>query len=106
MKKDILTKKNTLYYIKNFYTKQNIYFKLGLNNRKYNFVVKKRHSNELNKFNLNNEHINNKISDLQLFEYKIKNYTYYRNINGLPSRGQRTHTNARTKKKFKLKINS
>jgi hypothetical protein len=38
-----------------------------------------------------------------IFNYKISNFKNYRNTQGLPSRGQRTHTNAKTKKNLKLK---
>ena len=37
------------------------------------------------------------------FSARLKNYRYFRNINGYPCRGRRTHTNAKTKKKNKFK---
>ena len=35
---------------------------------------------------------------------KISSYRGFRHVKGLPSRGQRTHTNAKTSRKFKLKL--
>lgn len=41
----------------------------------------------------------------KVFQSKLKNYKYFRNITGYPSRGQRTHTNGKTKRKiFKKNI--
>lgn len=46
---------------------------------------------------------NLKLFNKDNFNYlnKVKNYRALRHKIGLPSRGQRTHTNANTKKKFK-----
>jgi small subunit ribosomal protein S13 len=35
---------------------------------------------------------------------KISSYRGFRHVKGLPSRGQRTHTNAKTSRKFKVKL--
>jgi small subunit ribosomal protein S13 len=35
---------------------------------------------------------------------KISSYRGFRHVKGLPSRGQRTHTNAKTARKFKIKL--
>jgi small subunit ribosomal protein S13 len=35
---------------------------------------------------------------------KISSYRGFRHVRGLPSRGQRTHTNAKTSRKFKVKL--
>jgi small subunit ribosomal protein S13 len=35
---------------------------------------------------------------------KISCYRGFRHVKGLPSRGQRTHTNAKTSRKFKVKL--
>jgi small subunit ribosomal protein S13 len=43
------------------------------------------------------------IRDALHFKQKIKCYVGIRNSLRYPSRGQRTHTNARTKKKFQFK---
>jgi len=34
----------------------------------------------------------------------ISSYRGFRHVKGLPSRGQRTHTNAKTSRKFKMKL--
>lgn len=41
-----------------------------------------------------------KKNNLNYFS-KVKNYKFFRHKVGLPARGQRTHTNANTKRKFK-----
>lgn len=43
---------------------------------------------------------NNNIKKL----IKISSYRGFRHVKGLPSRGQRTHTNAKTSRKFKVKL--
>ena len=48
---------------------------------------------------LNREKTNN-IKQL----IKISSYRGFRHVRGLPSRGQRTHTNAKTSRKFKMKL--
>jgi small subunit ribosomal protein S13 len=50
--------------------------------------------NKLNRDKLNN------IKKL----IKISSYRGFRHVKGLPSRGQRTHTNAKTSRKFKVKL--
>ena len=49
--------------------------------------------------------ITNELKKLQIFALKnlvdIKSYKGLRRLKGLPVRGQRTHTNARTSKRFK-----
>jgi hypothetical protein len=41
---NIQTNKNVAFYIKNFYKRNSIYFDLGLNNKKLNFLLKKKAS--------------------------------------------------------------
>jgi small subunit ribosomal protein S13 len=60
-------------------------------------VIKKKFKNMLCSKNLR-EYIKKKL----LFLWYIKLYRGVRNMLRLPCRGQRTHTNAKTKKKFKL----
>jgi small subunit ribosomal protein S13 len=50
--------------------------------------------NKLNRDKLNN------IKDL----IKISSYRGFRHVRGLPLRGQRTHTNAKTSRKLKVKL--
>lgn len=54
----------------------------------------------------NEAKITNELKKLQIFALKnlidIKCYRGLRKINGLPVRGQRTHTNAKTAKKYTL----
>jgi len=71
---------------------------LGLNNKLKILTAKKAHKPQIKIFL-------EKKQSLILFEqktnnflFKIKNYKNYRNILGYPIRGQRTHTNAKTKK--------
>ena len=49
--------------------------------------------------------LTNELKKLQIFTLKklvkIKSYTGLRRLKGLPVRGQRTHTNAKTSKRFK-----
>lgn len=74
---------------------------LGLNNRTKILTSKNSHKNfikifyEKKNFLVFQQKTNNFFS-------KIKNYKNFRNTLGYPSRGQRTHTNAKTKK-FLLK---
>ena len=60
-------------------------------------VVKKKFKNILCSKNLR-EYIKKKL----MFLWYIKLYRGIRNMLRLPCRGQRTHTNAKTKKKFKF----
>lgn len=76
---------------------------IGLNNKKTNFPIKNKHVIILEKKIKNNKKIRNEILDFNNYSSKIKNYKYFRNINGYPARGQRTHTNGKTKKKYKFK---
>lgn len=57
---------------------------------RYHFLVNERLKKQLNTYK------NNLV--------EIKSYRGLRNWVGLPVRGQRTHTNAKTKKKFRKKI--
>lgn len=49
--------------------------------------------------------ISSELKNLKVFSFKslieIKSYKGLRKLSGLPSRGQRTHTNAKTAKRFK-----
>jgi small subunit ribosomal protein S13 len=60
-------------------------------------IIKKKFKNILCSKNLR-EYIKKKL----MFLWYIKLYRGIRNMLRLPSRGQRTHTNAKTKKKFKF----
>lgn len=81
-------------------SKKKIFYKIGLNIKKNNFNLTKKNQNYLifKKKKNKNLAITQKTNK---FFYKIKNYKNYRNSLGYPIRGQRTHTNAKTKKKFK-----
>jgi ribosomal protein S13 len=80
-----------------------LYQKLGLNTNKRSFNIKHRHFKLIKQKLLNNQQIKETNISFINFSIKLKNYKCFRNINGYPSRGQRTHTNAKTKKKFKFK---
>ena len=76
---------------------------LGLNPNKKTFCIKQRHTQFLKKMiNLKQRGKEERTVYIN-FGSRIKNYRYFRNISGYPCRGQRTHTNAKTKKKNKLK---
>lgn len=99
-----LKKTNTFteYLIK--YKKQALYLTpLGFNVTKRNTLFKRKHvktlKNRVFKQKLDLEQINL----FNAFNIKLKCYKSHRNLLGYPSRGQRTHTNARTKKKIKFK---
>ena len=83
--------------------KINIFNLLGLNIKKNMFYLKNNHINYFLTRNLKlTKMIENKNKCFD-FVNKIKTYKSYRNIHGYPARGQRTHTNAKTKKKTKIK---
>jgi small subunit ribosomal protein S13 len=89
----------------NFKTVLPLYFKCGLNNRLNNALnFKTKHLSSFNK------KIKNKITGRKLKSQIRKNIDFYKsikNIKGLrhklnyPVRGQRTHTNAKTRKKIR-----
>ncbi len=74
----------------------------GLNIKKYNVLLKTSHKNNIQKLENNNFFLLDKIKKYNSFNNNIKSYKSYRNLNGYPSRGQRTHTNGKTKKKHKF----
>lgn len=83
--------------------KNNISSEIGLNKKKYFFELKLKHMLVLKKvkiLHLNLEELNARSDS---FSLKLKSYKSFRNLLGYPSRGQRTKTNAKTKKKFKNK---
>lgn len=107
----------------NFLKKKSIYYSLqkiyGLNNSQVKFIgrtlgyslnlklsqLTKEQLNQLIKFIENSSFVIN--ADLKKLNYKIfknlidiKSYRGLRRLNNLPVRGQRTHTNAKTSKRF------
>nr|NP_038178.1 ribosomal protein S13 [Synura synuroidea]AAF36944.1 ribosomal protein S13 [Synura synuroidea] len=97
----IYNKKNINYYKIKFVSKKIVFNKLGLNLKKNRFNIKTNHQKNL-QFFLVKLKTSNYTNKTQNFFYKIKNYKNFRNLLGYPIRGQRTHTNAKTKKKFKF----
>lgn len=85
------------------FEKRTLAEKLGLNKIKTSFNIKTKHSNTLQKKLTSYTKIQEEKSMFNAFHTKLKNYKHFRNINGYPSRGQRTHTNAKTKKKNRAK---
>jgi ribosomal protein S13 len=83
--------------------KKKIADQFGLNKNKNSFNIRTKHALILVKKLTTNLKIKEELSKFSSFSSKIKNYKYFRNLNGYPSRGQRTHTNAKTKKKIKFK---
>lgn len=94
------TKRNT----KNFFYNTNLFDKLGLNKQQNNFLIKQKHILVLTNYNALIHQKKQKTIEYLNFSNNIKNYKNFRNILGYPCRGQRTHTNAKTKKRFKIKI--
>ena len=76
---------------------------VGLNPNRRTIVIKQKHSGVLNKKIKQKQKTKEGLSIFVNFGARLKNYRYFRNINGYPCRGQRTHTNAKTKKKNKFK---
>ena len=81
------------------------YKKIGLNLRNNPKNLKK--STKSLFFKLTNNYkkdkdLKNELKEIQNFSQKIKTYKGIRNKLKYPCRGQRTHTNAKTKKKFKI----
>ena len=83
--------------------KKKIADQFGLNKNKNYLNIRTKHALILVKKLTTNLKIKEELSKFSSFSSKIKNYKYFRNLNGYPSRGQRTHTNAKTKKKIKFK---
>jgi small subunit ribosomal protein S13 len=78
--------------------------KLGLNNRINPKTFKRKQINEINKNSLNTfsgKKLKENKKNIILFLSKNKTYKGIRHKLKYPARGQRTHTNAKTKKKFK-----
>lgn len=77
---------------------------LGLNDRLYLKKLRVRHVSGIKKkirfisFGLD---LKESVKDTVRFLIRIKSYRGIRHKNKYPSRGQRTHTNAKTKKKFR-----
>ncbi len=78
--------------------------KLGINPRLHNTQTKKKTNIRIENFFRRfcyTFHLRNKIKKNISFLWFIRSYRGFRNRFSLPSRGQRTKTNARTKKLFK-----
>ena len=81
------------------------YKKIGLNNRNNFFSLKKKQNNLLDRLKKNKiieKKLKVETKNIILFQQKIKTYRGIRNKLKYPCRGQRTHTNANTKKKIKI----
>lgn len=86
-------------------TVSSIYKSLGLNIRCLSDKLTKKHLGNLNQ-NLKSFNIGKRLKDttkeILNFSIKLKSYKGIRHKLKYPARGQRTHTNAKTKKKFKI----
>ena len=83
-----------------------IYKLLGINKRKPSRYLLYKHTRLLNKRCSRlfiNEQLKNYRKQIHSFAYSIRRYRGLRNRFKLPCRGQRTHTNAKTKKKKSAK---
>ena len=56
-----------------------------------------------NSYLIGNKLVREKMTNIKRL-IKISSYRGFRHVKGLPSRGQRTHTNAKTSRKFKVKL--
>jgi small subunit ribosomal protein S13 len=78
----------------------------GLNTRKSPSFIKNKHSADVSKFVANFSLVGRKVitNTKENIEFlsKIKSYKGLRHKMRYPVRGQRTHTNAKTRKKFKF----
>jgi small subunit ribosomal protein S13 len=78
---------------------------IGLNTRKNPSLLKQKQVGKLNKIKASVETSKKLITSIKnsiVFSQKIKTYRGIRNKLNYPCRGQRTHTNAKTKKKIKI----
>ena len=86
-------------------TAEKAFKKSGLNINKNVKNLKLKQQSEVNK-NLKGLEVGKKLKNSQKetfeFLFKIKTYRGVRHILKYPARGQRTHTNAKTKQKFKF----
>lgn len=104
MKKRFINKKNVEFYNIKYQTQGAVYDILGFNPKKGMFDIKEKHISVIKKYKAITQ-INTKVGNKHnIFFYNIKTCKNIRNVFGYPSRGQRTRTNAKTKKKYKLKI--
>lgn len=104
MKTQFINNKSIEFYIIKHKTQSLLFDILGLNNKKKGFDLKQIHISYIKK----NKNIildkEKKAAKFNSFNFNIKTCKNTRNIFGYPVRGQRTRTNAKTKKKYKLKI--
>jgi|TARA_B110000977_G_scaffold200390_1_gene290743 small subunit ribosomal protein S13 len=85
-------------YLNNIFEK-----KVGINNRIKPGFLKTTHTSGFNKLLskfITGQKLKNKVKDNISFLVKIKCYRGIRHKSKYPSRGQRTHTNAKTRKKL------
>ena len=79
--------------------------KVGLNYRNNPLKVKKKRINLFIKWNsliTLDKKLKSQIKEIIISLYKIRTYRGIRHKQNYPCRGQRTHTNAKTKKKIKI----
>ena len=101
---NFISQKNLNYYKLNFNNKTKISKKIGLNPQKRNILLKKKQINIIQTYKKEKKNETKYLFKIMEFLKTIKNNKSVRNIAGYPSRGQRTHTNGKTKKKFKCTI--
>jgi small subunit ribosomal protein S13 len=103
--KSIFKNQLKLEYGINDQTVSGIYKSLGLNTRCLFDKLTKKQLGNLNQ-NLKSFNIGKRLKDttkeILNFSIKLKNYKGIRHKLKYPARGQRTHTNAKTKKKIKI----
>lgn len=93
------------------YLSLNTYLDLGINPRIYPILLKKKNhlisfeEIKANKKILLDKKLINFVKENIDFIKTIRTYKGIRHLNNLPLRGQRTRTNAKTRKKFRSKTN-
>lgn len=105
MVKNLITRELTSSYGVNKTFVNSLYNKVGLNHRLTPRFIKRsrhlQHINFLKKKTLCNRKLTLKIKENLLFLKNIKNFRGIKHLMNLPTRGQRTHTNSKTKKRLK-----
>lgn len=103
-KNNFISPKNLNYYNLNFKNKLKIAQKIGLNFNQHTILIKQKHIKFINIKKKQKKNETKYFLKTIEFLKNIKNNKSIRNSSGYPSRGQRTHTNGKTKKKLKFTI--
>jgi len=103
-KNNFINQKNLNYYNLNFNNKIKISKNIGLNFNTNRIILKQKHIEFINTQKKQKKNVLKYFLKSMEFLKNVKNNKSIRNSSGYPSRGQRTHTNGKTKKKLKFTI--